>query len=42
VDSRFGEIATGTLGGSRMACLGEPFLPERDNPSPKGEVPRLG
>jgi len=42
VDSRLGEIVTGTLGGSRMTRLGESFLPERGNPSPKGEVPHLG
>jgi len=42
VNSRLGEIATGMLEGSRMARLGEPFSPERDNPSPKSEVPRLG
>jgi len=39
---RLGEIATRMLGGSRMARLGEPLSLERDNPSPKGEVPRLG
>jgi len=42
VDPRLGEIATRAWGGFRMARLGEPSSPERDNPSPKGEVPRLG
>jgi len=40
-NSCLGEIATEAVRGFSHARLGEAITPERDHPSPKGEVPRL-